>query len=110
LSEDQREEMNAVLDEMMPQILAEQETVQEIQGAMRREYLKRQVDREMILQLQRRGSMAQARLDSLVVEAMLREAMLLSPEQRSKYFELMPWKEKGERGARRRKGRGWSDR
>jgi hypothetical protein len=102
--------MTAVLDEMMPRILAQQEIVQDSQAALHSEYLNRHVDREMVLQLQRRSGLAQARLDSLVAETMLREAVLLSPEQRAKYFELMPWKEKRERGARMRRGRGRANR
>jgi Spy/CpxP family protein refolding chaperone len=108
LDEEQRKGMAAVLDDMMPRILAKQEVVRETQGAIRMEYMKPQIDREKILQLQRQGSLAQAQLDSLVAETMLREALLLSPDQRSKYFELMPWKEKRERGAGMRRGRGRS--
>ncbi|MFH1842465.1 MAG: periplasmic heavy metal sensor [bacterium] len=34
---------------------------------------------------------AQGRLDSLVTETLLQEMMLLSPEQRERYLEMMPW-------------------
>jgi Spy/CpxP family protein refolding chaperone len=106
LEEDQREGMADVVDEMMPLILAQQEVVRESQAELHREYLKPRVDRERILELRRLGSLAQARLDSLVTETMLREVILLSPEQRAEYFEMMRWKEKRERGARMRRGRG----
>jgi hypothetical protein len=34
---------------------------------------------------------AQARLDSLVTETLLRELSLLSPEERARYLAMMPW-------------------
>jgi Spy/CpxP family protein refolding chaperone len=110
LSDTQLERMTAVSDEMMPRILAQQEIVRQAQDAVRAEYLNPLVDRESILQLQRKGSLARARLDSLVVETMIREAMLLSPEQRGRYFKMMRWKEERGHGGRMRRGRRGADR
>ena len=110
LSESQRERMTAISDEMMPRIIAQQEIVRQTQEALRGEYLNPLVDRESVLLLQREGSLARARLDSLVVETMLREAMLLSPEQRGEYFKMMRWKEERGSGGRMRRGRRRSDR
>ncbi len=40
---------------------------------------------------QRRLSALQAGLDSVVVETMMREVQVLTPEQRERYQRLMPW-------------------
>jgi Spy/CpxP family protein refolding chaperone len=106
LGEGQRGRMSATMNEMMPQILAQRDIVQETQEAIREEYLKPEIDRDRVLDLQRQSSVAQARLDSLVTEEMLKETEVLSPKQREGYFELMRWRHQGQHGARMRRGRG----
>ena len=87
----QRTEMGKILDEMLPQILAERDSAIAARRAAHEEYFLSQADPGRIRAIVRRLSLVQARLDSLVAEAMLREAALLTPEQRARYFQAMPW-------------------
>jgi Spy/CpxP family protein refolding chaperone len=91
LDEGQREQMNTILSEMLPQILAGRDAVQRARLAVHAEYRQPQLDAARIRMLTRDLNASQARVDSLVVETMLRESALLSPAQRAGYFEAMPW-------------------
>jgi Spy/CpxP family protein refolding chaperone len=91
LDEGQREQMNAILSEMLPQILAGRDAVQRARLAVHAEYRQPQLDAARVRLLTRDLNATQARVDSLVVETMLRESALLSPAQRAGYFESMPW-------------------
>jgi Spy/CpxP family protein refolding chaperone len=91
LSGETRARMEAIAEETMPKILAEREKVREARSALREEYRKPETDRERVHALIRDAIEAQARLDSIVAESMLREAELLTPEQRERYFRFVPW-------------------
>ena len=90
----QREAMRAILDESMPRILAQRDAVRAARHRAAEQYLKPTVDPDSVRALVRRLNAAQASLDSLVAETMSREAKLLTPEQRSRYFTAMPWGER----------------
>lgn len=91
LDEGLRRQMAGILEEMLPRILAERDAVQEARLAMRAEYRKPDADPARVRTLVQRMGNAQMRLDSLTAETMLLEAGLLSPQQRARYFESMPW-------------------
>jgi Spy/CpxP family protein refolding chaperone len=91
LDERQRGQMNTILSEMLPQVLNGRDAVQRARRAVHGEYRQPQLDAARIRLLTRELNAAQARVDSLVVETMLRESALLSPAQRAGYFESMPW-------------------
>lgn len=96
LDEEQYAEMIRVREEMLPRILAERDEVQRARHAVREEYGKPAVVGPARIRLLVRSlTEAQARLDSLVAETMLQEAALLSVEQRTRYFESMPWRKPG---------------
>jgi Spy/CpxP family protein refolding chaperone len=91
LDDGQRDRLNVILNETLPQILAGRTAVQRARMALQFEYGRVDLDSDRIRILSRELNAAQARLDSLVVETMLRESAVLSPEQRGRYFESMPW-------------------
>jgi Spy/CpxP family protein refolding chaperone len=91
LDDRQRAATEAVLSEMMPLILAQRDAVREARRRAADEYRQIQLDPERVQASVRHLNVAQARLDSLVAETMFREASLLTPEQRTRYFAAMPW-------------------
>jgi len=96
LDEEQHAEMITIREEMLPRILAERDKVRRTRHAVREEYGKPAVVGPARIRLLVRSlTEAQARLDSLVAETMLQEAALLSVEQRTRYFESMPWRKHG---------------
>jgi Spy/CpxP family protein refolding chaperone len=110
LSEDQIEGMSEILKAVMPELLEGRETIRGLRAEMREEYLRPQVDARRIQELRRETVKAQSQLDSIMVETMLEEAKLLTPEQREAYFDLMPLGERGKHGAGMRRGHGRSER
>jgi Spy/CpxP family protein refolding chaperone len=52
-------------------------------------------DPDSLRRLVKRLTLAQGRLDSLVTESLLRELETLTPEQRDRYLEAMPWSAHG---------------
>lgn len=91
LSPEQRTEIEAILNETLPLILKEQREVWEVRRAMRSRYEGGEFNPDQIQADLRRMHSAQARLDSLVVLSLTKEAQVLSPEQRARYLESMPW-------------------
>ncbi len=91
LDEGQRAQMNTILSEMLPQILDGRDAVRRARLAVHTEYGQSQLDAARIRLLARDLNAAQAHVDSLVVETMLRESAMLSPPQRACYFESMSW-------------------
>ncbi|MFH1143928.1 MAG: periplasmic heavy metal sensor [Candidatus Eisenbacteria bacterium] len=84
-------EVRGVLGEMLPRIMAERENVQQIRRRVHEEYMQPEVDAGLIRALVTDLAAAQARLDSLTAETILRESGLLTREQRLGYFRSMPW-------------------
>lgn len=87
----QHAKVEAILRETLPLILAEQRQVWDVRRAMRRSYQEGEFDPAGIRLELRRMHAAQERLDSLVILSMTREASLLTPEQRRRYLDAMPW-------------------
>jgi len=100
----QRSRMSAVIEEIMPLVIEERERVQETRLALREEYAKPEPDRPRVRSIVRELNGRQARLDSLVAESMLREADLLTPEQRARYFDAIPWEREIRRAPGSRRG------
>jgi Spy/CpxP family protein refolding chaperone len=82
----------------MSRIGEERGRVQKARHALREACQKPTPDAAEVRDLVRKINDAQARLDSLVAETMLREADVLTPDQRARYFEAVPWEHEGRRG------------
>lgn len=108
LNDEQIESMSEILNGVMPELVEGRETIWGLRAEMREEYLRPDVDERRIQELRRETIKVQSRLDSIMVETMLKEAKILTPEQREAYFELMPFGDKGKRGAGMRRGHRWS--
>jgi Spy/CpxP family protein refolding chaperone len=104
LSEEQVESMSAILKDVMPEMLEGREAIRGLRLQMREEYLRPDVNENRIQELRRETATAQSRLDSIMVDTMLKEAKLLTPEQREAYFELMPFGDRGGAGGREKTG------
>jgi len=91
----QQAAMGAIFEESMPRVLAQRDAVQAARRRAAAQYLKPAVDPDSVRIAVRQLTAAQTALDSLVAETMSREAALLSPEQRARYFTAMPWGERG---------------
>ncbi|RPJ42747.1 MAG: periplasmic heavy metal sensor [Candidatus Latescibacterota bacterium] len=98
LTEDQRTRLAGIVTENMSRIGEEGERVQQARLALREECRKPTPDAAAVRQLVRRINDTQAKLDSLVAETMLREADVLTPDQRVRYFEAVPWEHGGPPG------------
>jgi Spy/CpxP family protein refolding chaperone len=107
LSEDQIKSMSEILDGAMPEMMERRQHIWDLRMQMRDEYLRPQVDAGKVQALRVETDLAQSKLDSIMVETMLKEARILTPEQREAYFHLMPFGERGKHGARMRRGRRW---
>ena len=97
LGPQEREAFRRQAAESMPAILAQREEVGRIRRALRDAHGAAELDLVRIRELVRSQSAVQARLDSLVAEAMLGEAALLTPQQRQRYFHGLPWEGRGGR-------------
>lgn len=91
LNEGQRSQMAQILDASMPRIVAARSTVQEARRAVQAEYATERPDTDRLHAAVRTMSAAQARLDSLVAETMMQEIGLLTPEQKHRYVQRLPW-------------------
>jgi Spy/CpxP family protein refolding chaperone len=91
LNEDQRSQMERILEESMPRIVAARSTVQEARRVVQAEYATESPDAARLHTAVRAMNAAQARLDSLVAETMMQEIGLLTPEQKRRYVERLPW-------------------
>jgi Spy/CpxP family protein refolding chaperone len=91
LDEHQRASMQQVLDETMPRIMAAREDVRQARQAVQAEYGADRPEPARVHQAVRSMNTAQARLDSLVAETMLREIAVLGPEQMHRYLACLPW-------------------
>ncbi len=91
LDERQRGEMQRVLDETMPGIISAREEVRQARRAVQGEYAADRPEQRRVHRAVRAMNAAQARLDSLVAETMLREIAVLGPEQMRRYRACLPW-------------------
>lgn len=109
LSEDQIKSMSEILDAVMPEMMVRRDHIRELRMQMRDEYIRPEVDVDRIQALRQETEFAQSKLDSIMVETMLKESHILTPDQREAYFQLMPFGERGGHGARMRRGRRWQN-
>jgi len=104
LDERQRGEMQRVLEETMPSIIAAREEVRQARRAVQTEYGADRPEPARVHRAVRAMNAAQARLDSLVAETMLLEIGVLGPEQMHRYRTCLPWERRY--GSRSEEGRG----
>ena len=104
LDEEQQGDLAAIFEETWPRIFQIREKVRDIRDEIRMRYSEPVIDSEEVLELVGHLNEAQARLDSLVAETLIREAEILTPEQREGYLRAMPWERMLERGMGKRKG------
>lgn len=91
LSETQRGQLQSVHEELLPQIVAKRRELEEIHDGIALRFGSPEMDPERFRELARRMNETQSLLDSLVIEAMLSESALLTPDQRQRYAREMPW-------------------
>jgi Spy/CpxP family protein refolding chaperone len=91
LSEEQQEPFRRIKRETFPRIRQGRQEVRRQRGLFHTACLAAEVDPDEIMKRARQLSAAQARLDSLVTSALLAELVLLEPEQRRRYLQMMPW-------------------
>ena len=91
LRAEQRARLERTLDETMPEILEARAMLAEIRRSVFAQVQEPEIDASRVRDLVRELGRAQTRLDSLVAETILREAMHLDRDQRDAYFRAMPW-------------------
>jgi Spy/CpxP family protein refolding chaperone len=91
LTPQQRDTMEVVLQESIRDLLAAQEEVGEARRALRDLFLAAEIDSTEVLQIVARLTDARGRVERLVSRNMIREAALLTREQRERYVEALPW-------------------
>jgi Spy/CpxP family protein refolding chaperone len=104
LTPQQLEAFVAVHEATAPLFFANRSAVGKLRRELRDLALSPTVDHAEVLARQQRLSTLQAQLDSVVVETMLAEVRLLTPEQKERYRTIMPWGEQGQRGPGHRGG------
>jgi hypothetical protein len=96
LDEARRRELDAALSPLEPDLTAARLSLRQARRALGAALHEKALDRDRILTLQREVSQRQAILDSLVTEALLREAAVLRPEERMRSGRWFP-RGRGER-------------
>ena len=108
LSDEQSREMKAAARDLFARVSAGRERASRLRDEIRESLIAADVDSIGVRRLMRELRASEAEHDSLVAEIMLREAGILGPSQRARYFERMPWPGRGEsrpRGPGRRRDR-----
>jgi Spy/CpxP family protein refolding chaperone len=105
LTPQQLEAFVAVHEATAPRFFANRSAVGKLRRELRDLALAPDVDHAEVLARQQQLSALQAQLDSVVVETMLAEVRLLTPEQRERYRTIMPWGDPGRRGPGHEGGR-----
>lgn len=90
LNREQRQRTEEIFHWIIPQTMVKREEVTAVRRTLLTHYGDPELDPDRIRALVSKLSAAQAQLDSLVAEALLEEATVLSPDQRAKYIELTP--------------------
>jgi Spy/CpxP family protein refolding chaperone len=102
LDEQQRQAIAEVMHDYLPRIVEQRRKLHEIRQKIGLQFAVPALDPMGFRTAVERLNQEQARLDSLVMESMLAEAALLTPEQRSRYAETLPWGPPPRRGGRPR--------
>jgi Spy/CpxP family protein refolding chaperone len=85
----QREQMQVVLQQFVPAVMAQRRRLSDARQQMLTELGAGVVDKEQVKAHAANLNAAQAELDSLVTESLLREVEVLTPEQRAGYVERL---------------------
>ena len=96
LDDNQRAAIEDGLTEILPLILSKQQQAHEARRALAEHYASPDISPGQFRALIADINHAQAQVDSLVGEAMLSESQVLTPEQRRRYFAVMPWRQPGQ--------------
>ncbi len=91
----QAEELRAAHGEILPQIAEKMEEHNQLRRALADRFSDPHMDPREFRIFAGDLFQAQRQLDSLIVEAMLNEAAVLTPEQRRQYSREMPWSKGG---------------
>jgi Spy/CpxP family protein refolding chaperone len=91
LDESQQAALTAAIAETLPRLLEELAALREARHGVRELYGRTDVEPGRIREAVGELARVQTRLDSLVAESMLRETEILTPEQRARYVESLPW-------------------
>ncbi len=94
LTEGQADSLIAIREKAFPQLVESHEMMAEIRDHLREAYL-RGTEEEQIRSYVRELNQTRARIDSLIAEAMIAEAHVLTPEQRAGYVASLPWDHPG---------------
>jgi Spy/CpxP family protein refolding chaperone len=95
LNEDQSRRLQAVHRNLLPRMASASRELDGLRRAVGDQYGSPEMDPDRLRGSVQHLNRVQASLDSLVVEAMLAEAAVLSPEQRARYARGMPWGRSG---------------
>ncbi len=95
LSEAQQQDLRAAHETLFPEILDQSRRLREMRHDLAQNYRGETVDPVAFRRIASEISKEQARLDSLIVDVMLYEAAVLTPEQRQQYERIMPWARRG---------------
>ena len=82
LEADRRDALRDSLRSLEPQLMEARRALREARRAFRDEMMKPEVDRQQVFRCSAEVSRCQARLDSLITEALVRESKVLRPEER----------------------------
>ncbi len=91
LTKKQRTSINAIHEHLLPRILKQRKEMDLLREAVASLYAQSTIAGSEFRDVVRKISTAQAELDSLVTEAILGEAFILTFEQRQRYLHEMPW-------------------
>ncbi len=92
LSVDQQSQLTAMREEHREDMFEQRQNLGEFRQELRTLLQAKVLDRERIAAIRSRHGHEQARLDSLVTERLLQELEILTPEQRERYLDRMPWR------------------
>jgi Spy/CpxP family protein refolding chaperone len=92
LTPDQEKSLRAILEETIPRVMAQSDSVRRVRARLAGEYAGATIDTAAVRAALDQMNAAQASLDSTIAESLLREASLLTPEQRVQYVEHLPWR------------------
>jgi Spy/CpxP family protein refolding chaperone len=102
LSEAQRDQLETMMKRTMPTIIKQRQSLDLMRHKLANQYRAAEFDSDSYRSDAAALHDGQVLLDSLVVEAMIAEAAVLTREQRQEYVHMMPWPPKpGGRGDRR---------
>jgi len=100
LTADQHDRLQAMREEHRTDMLSRRDRLMASRDELHEVLSTGGLDRDRITEIRRRHGREQANLDSLVTERLLQELEILTPEQRTRYLEKMPWRRLGSGGRR----------